>query len=110
MALHESHLMLFRNRPALAAHLIRDALGVPLPEFREARVKSADLTEVQPAEYRADLVIQLWSDRPVYGIIVEVQLSVDERKRCRSGRRSLLCAVCAWPVGGARDRRRSDRA
>ncbi|MEJ0037387.1 MAG: DUF4351 domain-containing protein [Gammaproteobacteria bacterium] len=79
--LHESHLFLFRNQPALAAQLIRDALGVPLPPFREARVESADLTEVQPAEYRADLVIQLSNDKPVYGIIVEVQLSVDERKR-----------------------------
>jgi len=79
--LHESHLLLFRNQPALAAQLIHEALGLRLPAFREARIESADLTELQPAEYRADLVIQLRSDRPVYGIIVEVQLSVDERKR-----------------------------
>ena len=72
--------MLFRNRPALAAQLIRDALGVRLPEFREARVESADLTQVQPAEYRADLVIQLASDRPVHAVIVEVQLAVDRDK------------------------------
>jgi hypothetical protein len=26
--LHEAHLLLFRNQPALAAGLIRDALGV----------------------------------------------------------------------------------
>ena len=56
--LHESHLLLFRNQPALAARLIREALGVRLPEFQEARVESADLSELQPAEYRADLVIQ----------------------------------------------------
>ncbi len=55
--LHESHLLLFRNQPALAAQLIRDALGVRLPAFREARIESADLTEVQPAEYRADLAM-----------------------------------------------------
>jgi hypothetical protein len=79
--LHESHLLLFRNQPTLAAQLIRDALGVQLPPFREARIESADLTDLQPAEYRADLVIQLSSDKPVYGIIVEVQLSVDDRKR-----------------------------
>jgi hypothetical protein len=78
--LHEAHLLLFRNQPAMAAQLIREALGVRLPEFQEARVESADLTDVQPAEYRADLVIQLSSGRPVYGIIVEVQLSVDDRK------------------------------
>jgi len=78
--LHESHLLLFRNQPALAAKLIREALGVPLPEFGEARVESADLTELQPAEYRADLVIQLCRDAPIYGIVVEVQLSEDDDK------------------------------
>jgi len=80
--LHESHLLLFRNEPRLAAELIRDALGVKLPAFREARVVSADLTDLQPAEYRADMVIQLSSKgEPVHGIVVEVQLSVDDRKR-----------------------------
>jgi hypothetical protein len=79
--LHESHLLLFRNQPALAAELIRGALGVKLPSYREVRVVSADLSNVQPAEYRADMVIQLSKGAPVYGIIVEVQLSVDDRKR-----------------------------
>jgi hypothetical protein len=78
--LHESHLLLFRNQPALAAQLMRDALGVRLPEFCEARIESADLTELQPAEYRADLVVQLSNERPIYGIIVEVQLAVDKDK------------------------------
>jgi hypothetical protein len=37
---------------------------------------------VQPAEYRADLVVLLDADqRPVFGIIVEVQLAPDENKR-----------------------------
>jgi hypothetical protein len=79
--LHESHLFLFRNQPLLAAELIRDALGVTLPPFREAHVVSADLTDLQPAEYRADMVIQLSKDKPVYGIVVEVQLFVNDRKR-----------------------------
>jgi len=79
--LHESHLFLFRNQPALAADLIRRALGATLPAYEEARVASADLTEVQPPEYRADLVIELWRSAPVYGVIVEVQLSEDDQKR-----------------------------
>jgi len=79
--LHESHLFLFRNQPALAADLIRRALGVELPVYVEARVVSAELTEVQPPEYRADLVVELWNSAPVHGIVVEVQLSKDERKR-----------------------------
>ena len=46
-------LLLFRNRPALAAELIRDVLGGNLPAFHEARVASADLTDGQPAGCRA---------------------------------------------------------
>jgi hypothetical protein len=78
--LHESHLLLFRNQPALAAELIRGALGVELPAYREAREVSADLSDVQPAEYRADMVIELWGDEPLHGIVVEVQLSVNPDK------------------------------
>jgi hypothetical protein len=55
--LHESHLLLFRNQPALAADLIRGALGVSLPAFSQAHVVSADLTDIQPAEYRADMAL-----------------------------------------------------
>ena len=79
--LHESHLFLFRNHPELAADLIRSALGVALPSYAEARVVSAELTEVQPPEYRADMVVELWNGAPVYGIVVEVQLDKDRRKR-----------------------------
>ena len=77
---HEALLELFRNRPALAAELLRDALGVELPEYTEVRLDSADLTEVQPAAYRADLVVLLYDGRPVLGIIVEVQLRRDRDK------------------------------
>ncbi len=79
--LHESHLLLFRNQPTLAVDLIRDALHVDVPRFAEARVVSAELTDIQPAEYRADMVIQLFDAAAVLGIVLEVQLSVDERKR-----------------------------
>src|SRR5690606_33399939 len=73
--------LLFRNRPALAAELLRDVLRVDLPKHREARISSVDLTEMQPAEYRADLVIELVDHGPVGGIVVEVQLSMDPDKR-----------------------------
>ena len=55
--LHEGLLLLFRNRPTLAPELLRDALGLTLPDWSEARVESAELTEVVPTEYRADLVV-----------------------------------------------------
>lgn len=84
--LHEALLLLFRNDPRLAPELLREALHLELPAYTEARVESAELTDVQPAEYRADLVVLLYEERPVLGIVVEAQLSVDEHKRY------------AWPV------------
>jgi hypothetical protein len=84
--LHETLLQLFRNRPELAPELLREALHVKLPLYSEARIGSADLTDVQPAEYRADHVVLLYDNKPVLGIVVEVQLSTEERKRF------------AWPV------------
>jgi hypothetical protein len=102
--LHEVLLLLFRNRPSLAPELLRDALHVDLPEYTEARIDSADLTNVQPAEYRADLVVLLWKGEPVLGIVVEVQLSPDERKffvwpvYVVNLRARLKCPVCLLVV------------
>jgi hypothetical protein len=79
--LHDVLVQLFRNRPLLAPELLRDALNVELPQFTEVRIDSADLTDVQPAEYRADLVVLLLDGRPVLGIVIEVQLSQENRKR-----------------------------
>ena len=80
-SLHEALLLLFRNRPQLAPELLRDALGVAVPAYTEARIESAELSELQPAEYRADLVILLYDGRPVLGIVIEVQLGPDDDKR-----------------------------
>jgi hypothetical protein len=79
--LHEVLVMLFRNRPELAPLLLQEALHVELPKYTEVRIESAKLTDVVPAEYSADLVVLLVDGRPVLGIIVEVQLKPDERKR-----------------------------
>jgi hypothetical protein len=60
---------------------MRDALHCELPAYTDARIDSADLTEVVPAEYRADLVVLLLDGVPVYGIVVEAQLSPNPRKK-----------------------------
>jgi len=78
---HEALLQLFRNRPLLAPELLRDVLHQRLPEFTEARVESAELTDLQPAEYRADLVVLLFDGRAVLGIVVEAQLRRDDAKQ-----------------------------
>ena len=78
--LHEDLLRLFQNRPTLAAEWAREALHADLPPFTEARVDSSNLNDIRPAEYRADLVVLLLSNRPIQGIVVEVQLARDEEK------------------------------
>ena len=79
---HEILVDLFKNRPSLAAEILAEVLGVPIPPYSEARLASADLTEIQPAVYRADAVVVLLDrDVPVRVVIVEVQLAADPRKR-----------------------------
>ena len=92
--LHEALVLLFRNRPDLAPELLRRVFGVELPRFAEARVASAELSEVVPREHRADLIVLLLDGKPVLAIVLEVQLSRDPEKH-RS-----------WPgyVIGARER------
>ena len=78
---HEILVDLFKNRPSLAAEILVEALGVALPAYTEARLASIDLTEIQPAEYRADVVVVLLdNDVPVLVLIVEVQLALNPRK------------------------------
>ena len=79
---HDVLVDLFKNRPSLAAEILVEVLGIGLPSYTEARLASIDLTEVQPAEYRADVVVLLLDgDAPVWVLILEVQLGVDPRKR-----------------------------
>lgn len=105
--LHEALLLLFRNRPALAPELLREALHFEPPPYSEARIDSADLTEIQPTEYRADLVVLLLRGVPVLGIVVEVQLARDDRKRfawpvhVATLRARLECPVCLLVVTAA---------
>ena len=79
---HEILVDLFKTRPALGAELLTEALGVALPAYNEARVTSIDLTQIRPAEYRADVVVLLVArDVTVMVLVVEVQLGVDVDKR-----------------------------
>lgn len=73
---------MFRDRPALAADLLTGPLGITVPAFEQARLSAGELTDVAPTEYRADAVVTLnAAGKPVLGVVVEVQLSRDDRKR-----------------------------
>ena len=104
--LHEALLLLLRNRPSLAPDLLRDSLRCELPAYTEVSIESADLTELQPTEYRADLVLLLLNGEPVMGVVVEVQLSRDDRKQfvwpvyVANLRARIKCPVCLLVVAG----------
>ena len=79
---HETLVDLFKNRPSLGAELLSEALGVALPSYTEARLISIDLTQIRPAEYRADVVVLLLDGAvPVSVLVIEVQLGINPRKR-----------------------------
>jgi hypothetical protein len=78
--LHEGIVALVREKPELAAGLLRTLLNVELPIFTEARLTEATLTEILPAEYRADAVVLLIDGETVFGIILEAQLQIDVEK------------------------------
>lgn len=79
---HEILVELFRTRPSLGAEILVEVLGIALPAYTEARLVSIDLTEIAPAEYRADAVALLVDgETPVRVVIVEVQLGKDPGKR-----------------------------
>ncbi len=78
--LHELLLLLFRNSSTLAPELLQ-RLQVVVPEYDGGRVESADLPDIKPAAYHADLVwLLLRESQPVLGM-VEIQLGVDEDKK-----------------------------
>ncbi|WP_330231333.1 hypothetical protein OHA40_01870 [Nocardia sp. NBC_00508] len=86
-SVHEVLIELVRRRPTLVAELLTSTLGLTLPEFDHARVDSGDLPDIEPTEYRADLVVTLTAATlPVLGIVVEVQLQRDDDK------------IWSWPV------------
>ena len=102
--LHEALLQLFRNRPELAAELLREALQIELPAYTEARIESADFSQLAPTEYHADLVVLLVDDAPVLGIVLEVQLAQKPRKRftwplyLASLRAKIECDTCVLVI------------
>ncbi|MEU4619158.1 hypothetical protein AB0G04_04135 [Actinoplanes sp. NPDC023801] len=78
---HEVLIDMFRGRPSLAAELLDGPLQGALPDYDEAHLASADLTDVAPTEYRADAVVTLTrGEKKVLSVVVEVQRQIDPRK------------------------------
>lgn len=84
---HEILVELFRENGQLAAELLRRCAGITI-DHAHVVLDSIDLTRVAPTAYYADAVAVLRDrdNRPVTGVIVEVQLGTDTDK------------LLSWPV------------
>jgi hypothetical protein len=84
---HEILVDLFRENGELAVELLRTSAGIAVDHARVV-LDSIDLSQVAPTAYYADTVAILRDrdDRPVTGVIVEVQLWTDKAK------------LLSWPV------------
>jgi hypothetical protein len=78
---HDILVELFRSRGEIAAELLQTC-GFAVAHAR-VELGSVDLSQVAPAEYRADVVVILRDDdgRAVTGVIVEIQRHIDPHKR-----------------------------
>jgi hypothetical protein len=80
--LHDTLVRLFEDCPALSLTLLRDVLGVALPEHTGLSVDELTVKDPAPAGYHADQVVLLErAGQAVLGIVVEVQLSRQSHKR-----------------------------
>jgi hypothetical protein len=78
---HEAVVEVLRENPQLVIELLTHALRLELPEHDQVVPESTDLGSALPTELRADMVLRFDRERrPVLGVVVEVQLSVDGGK------------------------------
>ena len=84
---HEILVDLFRENGQLAPELLRACAGIAV-DYARVLLESIDLTQLAPTAYYADAVAVLRDrdNRPVTGVIVEVQLREDKDK------------LLSWPV------------
>ncbi|AUX23808.1 hypothetical protein SOCEGT47_043380 [Sorangium cellulosum] len=97
---HNALVEMFRERPELAPHVLATLFHVEVPPHASVAVAESSLDQLIPAEFRADLVLELRDAKGalVLAIVLEVQRDVDPNKKF------------SWPtyVTGVRARRRCD--
>ncbi len=79
---HDSANELFKENPELAGHILRDLMGVDLPSQMPLILVPGDFTDRPSRDLIANTVIVAGSaQKPMRGIIVEIQQSKDKDKR-----------------------------
>jgi hypothetical protein len=103
---HQDLVRLFDERPELAAELLQRCLGVKVPGYRYAGSEKETVGSSRPVELHVDAVVSYKRSkrRPVFAVVVEVQLSPKKDKRyswpvyVASVRRRLKCPVALLVV------------
>lgn len=80
---HELLVHVLREHPGVVLELLARLSGQDYGGAHEVMSTAATLAELEPAEYRADVVLRLRasSEVPASALVVEVQLQVDDDKR-----------------------------
>ncbi|MGK3999302.1 hypothetical protein [Sorangium sp. So ce1024] len=80
---HNALVEMFRERPGLAPRVLATLFHVEVPPHASVSVVESSLDQLIPAEFRADLVLELRcaSGALVLAIVVEVQRDVDPDKK-----------------------------
>lgn len=80
---HDGVVELFRDNPHLGPHVLERFWKASIPHHVDVRVADAQMTELSPVEFRADLVLELVDEagRCVSAIVLESQLEITPRKR-----------------------------
>ncbi|GLX08330.1 hypothetical protein Misp03_52560 [Microbispora sp. NBRC 16548] len=80
--LHDTLNLLFRHRPQFAVEMLRDHLGVDVPDGLPAQVASNDLNDRPSIDLRPDVVITVGPRHaPLHAIVVEIQQRPDPDKQ-----------------------------
>lgn len=73
-AWHDSATQLFKDNPGLAVEILRDCIGIPLPNSLPARIEPPNFNDRPSFDFNADTVVVAGSlHEPVQGIIIEAQ-------------------------------------
>ncbi|AKT41352.1 Yae1 family protein [Chondromyces crocatus] len=80
---HSGLVEMFREKPALAPHLLKLLFHLDLPSYATVAVVEASLDQLTPVEFRADLALELRDAQGalVLSIVLEVQRDKDPRKK-----------------------------
>jgi hypothetical protein len=80
---HNGIVEMFRDKPSLAPHLIELLFHLKLPSHAKVLVAESSLDQLVPAEFRADLVLELLDGEgdPVLLIVLEMQRDQDADKK-----------------------------